>query len=89
LTFEFKTGFGFAGVYPNKRCAVAWREMFHATGATKPQRSQRLFITTPSGNENNRVLLQFSRNQKFRTYYQNFQVNILFSTDTFVNILGI
>jgi hypothetical protein len=51
---EEKIGIGFAGVYPDKRCArcvnvapVARNVSRH--GATKPQRSQRLFITAPVG----------------------------------------
>jgi hypothetical protein len=47
---EEKIGFGLAIVYPDKHCArrinvAPLREMFHATGATKPQRSPGLFIT--------------------------------------------
>ena len=51
---EEKIGVGFAGVYPEKcgaRCVnvapVARNISRH--DATKPQRSQRLFITAPTG----------------------------------------
>jgi hypothetical protein len=51
---EEKIGVGFARVYPDKRCArcanvalVARNVSRH--GATKPQRSQRLFIIAPVG----------------------------------------
>jgi hypothetical protein len=66
LTLEFKTGtfvmplieekidIGFAGDYPDKRCArcvnvapVARNVSRH--DATKPQRSQRYFINAPAG----------------------------------------
>jgi hypothetical protein len=50
---EEKIGIVFAGVYPDKRCArcvnvapVARNVSRHV--ATKPQRSQRLFITAPA-----------------------------------------
>jgi hypothetical protein len=79
LTLEFKTGtvvmhlieekIGFAGVYADKRGArcvnvapVARNVSRH--GATKPLRSQRLFITAPAGIENNMVPLPFSRDQE-------------------------
>jgi hypothetical protein len=47
LLIEEKIGIGFAGVYPDKRCAAARNVSRH--GATKPQRSQRLFINAPAG----------------------------------------
>jgi hypothetical protein len=40
-------GFGFAGVYPDQRCAVA--RNFSRHGATKPQHSPRLFKTASAG----------------------------------------
>jgi hypothetical protein len=43
-----KKGVGFAIVYPDPTLRPL-REMFHATGATKTQRSQRFFKTAPDG----------------------------------------
>jgi hypothetical protein len=45
---EEKIGIGFAGVYPDKRCTPVARNVSRH-GATKPQQSQRFFITGPAG----------------------------------------
>jgi hypothetical protein len=52
---EEKIGIGFAGIYPDKRCALARNVSRH--DATKTQGLQRLFITAPVGIENNMVPL--------------------------------
>jgi hypothetical protein len=67
---EEKIGIGSAGVYPDIRCArcvnvapVARNVSRH--DATKPQRSQRLFIIARPYIENNMLPLPFSRDQEF------------------------
>jgi hypothetical protein len=68
---EEKIGIGFAGRYPDKHCArcvnvapVARNVSHH--DATKPPRSQRLFLTAGRpGIKNYIVPLPFFRDQKF------------------------
>jgi hypothetical protein len=68
---EEKKGFGFAGVYPDKRCARCVNVATVARNVSRHGRNETATIAAPLNNrsgpdiQNNKVRLQFSRDQEF------------------------
>jgi hypothetical protein len=68
---EEKTGFGFAKVYPDQRCALCVNVATVARNVSRHSRNETAKLATPlfyhagPGFENNMVPLQFSGDQEF------------------------